>query len=155
MKRYILRAALAACALVAAQAGCANSGGSNPGSKFKMMLTGLPASVATSTPQMVHLAVLNKDGTPATMYTGTVNFTATDAVAYLPASYTFTAADGGAHDFAVTLNTAGMQTLTTADAADGTLKADASANVAGAAYYYVPPTGGKIALVVDQANSSP
>ena len=38
-------------------------------------------------------------------YTGTVTFTSTDTKAGLPAAYTFTAADAGAHTFSVNLKT--------------------------------------------------
>jgi uncharacterized lipoprotein NlpE involved in copper resistance len=137
-----------------------NNGGKGPdmagvsASGFTYTLTGLGASTATSTPQMVHLAVTKK-GAPATGYTGSVGFTSTDTVAYLPAQYTFTAADAGGHDFLATLNTTGAQSVTATDAADSTLHATDMTNVAGAAYYYVPPTGGKIALLPNVAASSP
>ena len=50
-----------------------------------------------------------------TSYGETVRFTSTDASATLPPSYTFAAADGGAHTFAgVVLRTAGSQTVTAA-----------------------------------------
>lgn len=129
-------------------------GGGGSASGLVFTLTGLGASTPTSTPQMVHLAVTKK-GAPATSYTGAVTFSSTDMVAYLPAQYTFTSADAGGHDFLATLNTVGGQSLTATDAADGTLNATASTNVAGPAYYYVPPTGGKIALLPNVAQSSP
>ena len=44
-------------------------------------------------------------------YTGTVNFTSSDPQAILPANYTFTAADSGAHTFTATLNKTGAQTI--------------------------------------------
>jgi hypothetical protein len=133
--------------------GYGGGGGGSP-SGLVYTLTGLGASTPTSTPQMVHLAV-TKNGAPATSYTGTANFTSSDAVAYLPAQYAFTSTDAGGHDFLVTLNSAGAQSLTATDAGDATLNATAKTNVAGAAYYYVPPAGGKIALVPNVAMSSP
>lgn len=146
------------CAALAA-AGCKdNNGSADGGSKsgMTMMLTGLGAPATTSMPQTVHVAVFNKDKTPATTYTGTVTFTSTDAVAYLPAQYTFTAADAGGHDFLTTLNTAGMQSLTSTDTADSGLTATDSTTVQGPAYYYVPPTGGgKIDLLPNVAQSTP
>jgi hypothetical protein len=52
-------------------------------------------------------------------YQGTVSFTSSDKQAVvpigLPANYTFTAADNGAHVFFVTLATAGSQSITAAD----------------------------------------
>src|SRR4029077_6858368 len=47
-----------------------------------------------------------------TVYTGTVHFSSTDARAILPANYTFTGADMGAHTFSATLKTAGSQSIT-------------------------------------------
>ena len=47
-----------------------------------------------------------------------VTLTSSDAAAVLPAAYTFAARDAGKHVFPVTLNTAGLQSIT---AADGTL----------------------------------
>ena len=159
MKTLVASIALGACAaLVAAGCNSNNGKGKDMGgsiSGMTMMLTGLGAPSTTSTPQMVHLAVFNKNGTPATGYIGTVTFTSTDPVAYLPSQYTFAASDAGAHDFPVTLNTAGMQTLTTTDTADAGLTASDSTTVAGPAYYYVPPTSGKIELLPDVAQSSP
>lgn len=142
--------------------GCNHNGG-NGGPKdmagvsasgLTYTITGIGAMTPTSTPQMVHLAV-TKNGAPATTYTGTVSFTSSDTVAYLPASYAFTSADGGGHDFLATFNSTGAQSLTATDAGDSTLHATANTNVAGAAYYYVPPTGGKIALLPNVAQSSP
>ena len=138
--------------------GCHDSNGSADGgskSGMTMMLTGLGAPATTSMPQTVHVAVFNKDKTPATTYTGTVTFASTDAVAYLPAQYTFTTADAGAHDFVTTLNTAGMQSLTSTDTADSGLTATDSTTVEGPAYYYVPPAGGKIELLPNVAQSTP
>jgi hypothetical protein len=152
-----LIAATLACTVLTL-AGCKdNNGGADGGSAsgMTMTLTGLGAPSTTSTPQTVHLAVFNKDKTPATGYTGTVTFTSTDAVAYLPAQYTFTAADAGGHDFLTTLNTAGMQTMTSTDTVDAGLNASDSADVQGPGYFYVPPMGGKIALMPNVPQSSP
>jgi len=50
-------------------------------------------------------------------YSGLVAFTSTDGQAVLPAAFTFAATDAGQHAFAVTLKTAGSQTVTATDAA--------------------------------------
>lgn len=50
-------------------------------------------------------------------YGGTVHFTSSDGSAALPADYTFTPGDGGTYTFAVTLATAGSQTITVTDIA--------------------------------------
>jgi hypothetical protein len=52
-----------------------------------------------------------------------VHFTSTDAKATLPANYTFTSADAGAHTFSATLKTAGTRSITVADMVTSTLKA--------------------------------
>ncbi len=63
-------------------------------------------------------------------YRGTLHFTSSDALAQLPADYTYTTNDGGTHQFSVTFNTAGAQTLTVTDtvAAGITAKASVTAN---------------------------
>src|SRR5262249_32693910 len=48
-------------------------------------------------------------------YTGTVHFTSSDPQADLPSDYSFSIVDGGTHSFAVTLKTAGPQTLRVTD----------------------------------------
>lgn len=48
-------------------------------------------------------------------YRGTVHFTSSDSAAVLPADYTFTFADAGVHNFIVTLNTTGAQSITISD----------------------------------------
>ena len=165
MKSMIRSIALVAVALAAV--GCKNSNATNDGgggtggggggsaSGMTYMLTGLPTAVMASTAQTVHLAVANRDGSAATGYSGSVSFTSTDAAAVLPAQYTFTAADAGAHDFQITLNTSGMQTLTATDAADSGLTASADTTVSGPAFYYLPPTSGKIQLLPNLTQSTP
>jgi hypothetical protein len=164
MKFFIRSLSLAAVALVAV--GCKNNNANNDGgggsgggggsaSGMTYALTGLPASLMASTPATVHLAVGNRDGSAATGYTGTVVFTSTDAGAVLPAQYTFTAADAGGHDFMVSLNTSGMQTLTATDSADSGLTASEDTTVSGPAFYYVPPTSGKIQLLPNLTQSTP
>jgi hypothetical protein len=48
-------------------------------------------------------------------YTGTVQFTSSDAQASLPADYTFQPSDNGTHSFTVTLRGAGSDTITATD----------------------------------------
>jgi hypothetical protein len=62
-------------------------------------------------------------------YTGTVQLTSSDTAATLPASYTFTAADNGIHEFNVTLATTGTQTITATDTSNSALSATASVTV--------------------------
>ncbi|HLY98971.1 MAG TPA: Ig-like domain-containing protein [Candidatus Angelobacter sp.] len=77
-------------------------GGSNaqPGQSFDLPVTAQSAS-----------------GQTIKTYTGTVHFTSSDLAAVLPADYTFTTADAGFHNFVVSLNTPGTQTITATDTA--------------------------------------
>src|SRR5262249_62099646 len=54
-------------------------------------------------------------GNVATGYLGTVSISSSDSQAALPSSYAFVAGDAGVHSFAVTLKTAGTQSITAAD----------------------------------------
>jgi hypothetical protein len=80
-------------------------------------MTGPPTSHANFA-FSVTVTVKNGDGSTATGYRGTVQFTSTDGTATLPANYAFVAGDNGAHTFSgVVLHTAGSQTITVADIA--------------------------------------
>ena len=63
----------------------------------------------------VTVTVVDIYGNLAAGYTGTIHFSSSDAQANLPADYTFTAGDGGAHTFLITLKTAGTQSFSVAD----------------------------------------
>ena len=83
------------------------------------------------------LTVEAQDNSNATItgYTGTITFTSSDPQAVLPADYTFTGSggsnDNGVHTFsnAVTLKTAGPQTITATDTGDGTILGSANVTV--------------------------
>jgi hypothetical protein len=88
------------------------------------------ASRATPGAQVaVTVQALDQYGNAATGYTGTVHFTSSDAGAQLPADTTFTAADAGSVTLPATFQTAGDQTLTAADPANGSLSAVAYVKV--------------------------
>jgi hypothetical protein len=76
---------------------------------------GGPYQPSSGAPAVMAVVVVDPYDNLATDYTGTVHFTSSDASATLPADYTFTAADGGAHDFPITLRAAGSQTVTGTD----------------------------------------
>ena len=66
-------------------------------------------------------------GNVATGYTGTVSLSSSDPLAILvPSIYTFVAADAGEHNFSVTLETAGTQTITATGAVTASLTATES-----------------------------
>ena len=57
----------------------------------------------------------NSSGVTDPSYTGTIHFSSSDVQAGLPANFTFTVADDGTYTFAVTLKTAGSQSVTATD----------------------------------------
>jgi hypothetical protein len=65
-------------------------------------------------------------GNIAAGYAGTVHFTSSDAQAGLPADYTFTSSDQGAHTFSASLKTAGTQALSVKDTANSSFTATQS-----------------------------
>jgi hypothetical protein len=82
---------------------------------------GLPTSIQAGGNTGFNVTALSSlsPATTATGYTGTVTFTSTDSAASLPASYTFTTADGGSHSFPtgslIFKTAAAAQTITVAD----------------------------------------
>lgn len=100
-----------------------------PAAASSYSLSGLPSSTTAGTALTFTVTVLDPYGNVATGYTGMVHFTSSDAQAALPANYTFTAANAGAHSFSATLNTAGTDTITATDTATSSLTASASVTV--------------------------
>lgn len=80
-------------------------------------VVGFPATTA-GVNQNFTVSVKDAFGNPTKAYTGTVTFSSSDAKAGLPASYTFSAADGGVKTFTANLKTAGTQSITVKDAAN-------------------------------------
>jgi hypothetical protein len=111
---------------VADQRGVVRAGGVNIGAyqaSASAFVVTVPGNVAAGTPFDVTVLVVDAFGQVAFGYTGTVTFsvTDTDPAVVLPLDYTFTGDDQGTHSFsgAFTLITAGDQTLTVADLANG------------------------------------
>jgi hypothetical protein len=90
----------------------------NPAAASVLVLSG-PSSASVGTGFTVTITLLDAYGNVATGYLGTVHFASSDALAGLPSDYTFTAVDAGTHSFSVTLWTAGSQSVTATDAANG------------------------------------
>lgn len=88
-----------------------------------------PANATTGVPFSVTVAALDAFNQTVTAYRGTVHFTSSDGSAVLPADYTYTAADAGSHTFSVTLQSAGAQTVTATDAANGSITGFATVSV--------------------------
>lgn len=92
----------------------------SPGAAASFVVSGFPATTA-GVSQTGTITAKDAFGNLATGYTGTVTFSSSDVQAGLPPSYTFTAADAGVHTFSATLKTAGSQSITVQDAANGTV----------------------------------
>jgi plastocyanin len=95
-----------------------------------------PSSATAGSPFDVAVTAVDSNGNIVPSYTGTVAFSSTDPFpAMLPANYTFTASDQGMHTFSggVTLLTAGTQTLTVQDTANGSITGSASITVSAGA----------------------
>lgn len=96
-----------------------------------IVMTGL-ANAKAGTAQTITITAY-AGSSVAGNYRGTVNFQSTDARAVLPAAYTFTAGDAGAHTFSVILITAGdRQKVSATDVANTSLVALQSVNTAAA-----------------------
>jgi hypothetical protein len=92
-----------------------------PGPATALVTTGLPDSASAGSPLSLTVTAVDAYGNTATDYQGTVTFSSSDPQAQLPDDYTFTSDDQGSHTFAVTLATAGDQTVSAADTQDATL----------------------------------
>jgi hypothetical protein len=89
-------------------------------------VTDFPSTTTAGAAGPITVTAEDGNGNLAPGYTGTVHFTSSDGQATagngLPADYTFTAADHGVHTFTnVVLVTAGPQSITASDAANGSL----------------------------------
>jgi len=87
---------------------------STPGTTTHLAVNS-PASSTTG--QALQFTVTAQDifNATVTSYTDTVHFTSSDTAATLPSDYTFTSSDAGIHQFNVTFNTAGAQSLAVSD----------------------------------------
>ena len=93
----------------------------SPAAAKLFAVTGFPSPTIAGTAHNTTVTVKDAYGNIASGYTGTVHFTSTDSRAALPSNYTFTATDAGVHTFAVTLKTAGTQSITVKDTVTGTI----------------------------------
>jgi hypothetical protein len=84
-----------------------------------LLVLNAPGTVTAGVAFSFTVTLEDSYGNVATGYTGTVRFSSSDALAGLPADYSFTAADAGTASFTTVFNTVGSQTLTASDDADG------------------------------------
>lgn len=83
-------------------------------------VTGMSAATA-GTAGNITIVARDASGNIVSGFRGTVSFSSTDSTAALPASYTFTEADGGTHSFSATLFTAGIQSISVKNVSDTTV----------------------------------
>jgi hypothetical protein len=101
----------------------------NPAAAKKFIITA-PSSVKASVAFSLTLTVEDVYGNVVTGYTGTVHFSSTDGTATLPANYTFTAANKGAHTFTgLVLRKKGYQKITATDTNTSSLTGSATVDV--------------------------
>ncbi|HLH08284.1 MAG TPA: PKD domain-containing protein, partial [Terriglobales bacterium] len=88
----------------------------NPAAANRLLVSGFPSPIGAGVAGTFTVTAVDGNGNVVTNYTGTIQFTSSDAQALLPSSYTFTSADQGTHNFQATLRTVGTQSLTATDA---------------------------------------
>ena len=88
-----------------------------------------PSGVTAGVAFFLKVTVLDAYGNTVQNYFGTLHFGNTAGSAGLPADYAFTLADHGVHSFAVTLATAGTQTISATDLASPLVKGNALLSV--------------------------
>lgn len=89
----------------------------------------LPANIVAGEAFTSKVTAVDAYGNTAKNYFGTVHFSSSAVQAGLPADYTFDNVDSGVHDFLLTLNTSGSQSLAAFDASDASVTGTESANV--------------------------
>jgi ELWxxDGT repeat protein len=109
--------------------------------------SGFPSPTTAGTAGNITVTALDPYGNTATGYTGTVHFASSDGKAALPGNYTFTSGDAGVHVFAVTLKTAGGQSITATDTANSGLTSTQAAIT-------VNPAAASILVITGPANVS-
>ena len=91
-----------------------------PAAASILKVTGFPTSDTAGAAGDVVVTAYDAYGNVATAYTGTVSLTSSDPHAVLPSSFTFPGTTG-TYTFAVTLDTAGAQSITATDTVTSTI----------------------------------
>jgi hypothetical protein len=87
----------------------------NAAAAVALLVSGFPASATAGTAYFFVVFARDAFGNVATGYRGTVQFSSNDLLAILPADYTFTASDNGAHTFTGVLNSPGTRFISAKD----------------------------------------
>jgi hypothetical protein len=98
-----------------------------------LSISGFPTITTAGVAQTITVTALTSGGLTAGSYRGTVTFSSSDQQAGLPASYTFTNVDQGVHTFTVTLDTAGIQSITATDTTNSLTASETGITVQAAA----------------------
>jgi len=104
-----------------------------PAAAATLIVTGYPSPTTAGVTNSFTVTAKDAFSNIATGYVGTVHFTSTDASAALPANYTFTSTDAGAHIFNAALKTVGTQSITATDTVTGSVNGTQSGLVVNAA----------------------
>jgi hypothetical protein len=104
-----------------------------PGAATAFRVSGMPGSMTAGTATPFMVTAKDLWGNTVTGYQGTVHFSTSDPIGSVPADYTFTAADNGAHMFSATLKQAGMQTVSATDTTQSALNGQGNTLVNAAA----------------------
>ena len=80
-------------------------------------ITGV-TSVRSGEPVLVAVVAVDEGNGLDSRYTGTIEFSSTDSLATLPATYSLVQSDGGRRGFSAILRTPGVQQITVTDAAN-------------------------------------
>ena len=91
-----------------------------------------PSGVNAGDAFNITVAATDATGAVATAYSSRVHFASSDALAGLPADYTFTPEDAGSHTFTITLKTAGTKAVTATEVG-GTINGSTNVAVASGA----------------------
>lgn len=100
------------------------------------LAVGYPGPFTAGQLFVFNVSALDVWGNIADDYTGTVHVTSSDPLATLPADYTFVPSDHGSRMLAITLRTAGEQTITVTDTVNG--------SIAGIGTFTVDPAGASV-----------
>jgi hypothetical protein len=93
----------------------------NAAAAASLRVSGYTSPTTAGTSHTFTVVAKDAYGNTAISYTGTVTFSSSDAMAVLPANYTFVSADHGVHTFSATFKTAGTQSLTATDTVTSTI----------------------------------
>jgi parallel beta-helix repeat protein len=125
----------------------------NPQVGSALVVAGFSDPVSAGNQGSFTVTVKDIYGNVVTGYLGTVQFTSTDPMAMLPASYTFVASDLGTHIFNAILFTTGSQTITATDTVGGFNGKQSAIHVTAAASANFALTGLPSSVAAGTSNS--